>query len=331
MTIKPHINRDHLLVFLHQMLRIRRFEEKCAQLYSQQKIRGFLHLYIGEEALAVGVISGLAAEDSIVSTYREHGHALARGISMGSIMAEMYGKLNGVSKGRGGSMHLFDKQANFYGGNAIVGGGLPLAVGLAMANKKLHVAADKNAGLPVVVCFFGEGAVAEGEFHESLNLAALWQLPVLFVCENNRYAMGTALRFSESQQNIAAKAEAYGIGSQQIDGMNVVDVEAATTAALNTIRTTGKPFFLECLSYRFKGHSMFDSQLYRDKQEVAEWEKDDPIQKLITWLKPNYQLLDSELKAIEGRIKREIETAVQTAENGAWEAVGDLALDVYCE
>jgi len=244
-------------------------------------------------------------------------------------MAEMYGKVNGCSKGRGGSMHLFDAELNFFGGNAIVGGGLPLAIGLALANKKLSAASDTASTLPVVVCFFGEGAVAEGEFHESLNLAALWQLPVLFVCENNRYAMGTGLGFSESQQNIARKATGYCIKSRQVDGMNVVDVEAATAAALETIRATGKPFFLECLTYRFRGHSMFDTQLYRDKQEVERWEKDDPIQQLINWLRENHQFEDSQLATIESDVNHEIEQAVQIAEEGEWEAVEDMYLDVY--
>ena len=255
MTHKLHISTEHLLSLLKQMLRIRRFEEKCAELYSLQKIRGFLHLYVGEEAVAVGAMSALKPEDFIVSTYREHGHALARGLAMGAIMAEMYGKSNGCSRGRGGSMHLFDAKSNFYGGNAIVGGGLPLAVGLAMAIKKRGV--DKA----VAVCFFGEGAVAEGAFHESLNLAALWKLPVLFMCENNRYAMGTALSLSESEPDIASKASSYAIDSCQVDGMNVVDVEAAVAAALETVRVQGKPYLLECLTYRFKGHSMFDSEL----------------------------------------------------------------------
>ncbi|MGZ4729996.1 MAG: thiamine pyrophosphate-dependent enzyme, partial [Acidimicrobiales bacterium] len=186
---------------LRGMVRIRRFEERCVELYSGGDIRGFVHLYVGEEAVATGVTAALAADDAIVATYREHGHALARGVSMRSIMAEMMGKAEGCSGGRGGSMHLFDASTRFYGGNAIVGGGLPVAVGLALAD---HLASRRN----VTACFFGEGAVAEGEFHESLNLAALWKLPVLFCCENNLYAMGTALELSESQPSLALKAAA---------------------------------------------------------------------------------------------------------------------------
>ena len=202
--MRPLVSRTHALELLRAMVRINRFEEKCVELYSAAEIRGFMHLYIGEEAIAVGVMNALSSDDAVVATYREHGHALARGIGMGPVMAEMLGRQEGVSRGRGGSMHLFDQATRFYGGNAIVGGGLPLAVGLALA--------DKMSGRNVVTCcIFGEGAVAEGEFHESMNLAALWKLPVLFVCENNLYAMGTALARSESETDIHAKAASYGM------------------------------------------------------------------------------------------------------------------------
>ncbi|MGR5065110.1 pyruvate dehydrogenase (acetyl-transferring) E1 component subunit alpha [Photobacterium sp. DNB22_13_2] len=322
MTNRLHVNRQHLIEQLRQMLRIRRFEEKCAELYAQEKIRGFLHLYIGEEAIAVGVMSALSPEDQIIATYREHGHALARGMSMGSILAEMYGRANGCSRGRGGSMHLFDKQCHFFGGNAIVGGGLPLATGLAMANKKMQ----RDS---IAVCFFGEGAVAEGEFHESLNLAALWQLPVLFICENNRYAMGTALTFSESETNIARKAQSYGINAVQVDGMNVVDTEAATINALDYIRQGKGPYFIECQTYRFRGHSSFDTQLYRDKAEIALWEQKGPVKKLIEWLQKNNHFQDSELIAIEAEIAQEIEAAIRFAEAGELEPVEGLTQFVY--
>jgi TPP-dependent pyruvate/acetoin dehydrogenase alpha subunit len=225
-----------------------------------------LHLYDGEEAIAAGLIPLLRPGDRIVATYREHGHALIRGVPMTTVMAEMFGKAEGCSGGRGGSMHLFDAGTNFYGGNAIVGGGLPLAAGLGLADRMRG--ADN-----VTACFFGEGAVAEGEFHETMNLAALWRLPVLFVCENNGYAMGSALERTESVTDIHAKAAAYGIESHAVDGMDVVAVEAAGRRALDQIRETGKPVFLECRTYRFRAHSMFDAQLYRDKDEVAEWRK----------------------------------------------------------
>ncbi len=322
MNNKLHISREYLIQQLKQMLRIRHFEEKCAELYAQEKIRGFLHLYIGEEAIAVGVMSALTPEDEIVATYREHGHALARGLSMGSILAEMYGRTNGCSRGRGGSMHLFDKERKFYGGNAIVGGGLPLAAGLAMANKK-------KQGSAVTVCFFGEGAVAEGEFHESLNLAALWGLPVLFICENNSYAMGTALALSESETNIAKKAESYGIRSRQVDGMNVVEVEAATQEAIDYIRSNKQPCFLECQTYRFRGHSSFDGQLYRDKKEIAQWEAKGPVKRLVQWLRDNNHFEEAELDPIENEIQLEIEEAIRFSENGELEPLADLCKDVY--
>lgn len=322
MSNKLHIDRSHLLAQLKQMVRIRRFEEKCAELYSQQKIRGFLHLYIGEEAIAVGAMAALQEDDQIVATYREHGHALARGLAMGPVMAEMYGKTNGCSRGRGGSMHLFDKAKHLYGGNAIVGGGLPLATGLAMANKQ-----QKRSS--IAVCFFGEGAVAEGEFHESLNLAALWQLPVLYICENNRYAMGTALQYSESEMNIAKKAESYGLQVGQVNGMNVVDVEAAVSKAAEAVRENQQPYLLECLTYRFRGHSSFDGQLYRDKAEISEWEEKGPVKRLIQWLTEYHHFADTEMAEIEQQVEAEINQAVAFAEAGEWEAVEDLCKDVY--
>ena len=248
------VGRDRGLHLLRQMLRIRRFEEKCVELYSATKIRGFLHLYIGEEAVAVGAIECLGPEDAVVATYREHGQALVRGVSPRAIMAEMYGKLEGCARGRGGSMHVFDAQTRLYGGNAIVGGGLPLAVGLALA--------DKMQGRPrVTCCVFGDGAVAEGEFHESMNLAALWKLPVLFLCENNLYAMGTAIRYEHAVTELAKKANAYSVAAAAVDGMDVLAVEAATRAALDHVRSGAGPFFLECRTYRFRAHSMFDAEI----------------------------------------------------------------------
>ena len=317
MTTKPHLDRDHARHLLGQMLRIRLFEEKCAELYSQQKIRGFLHLYIGEEANAVGVMEALSADDSIVATYREHGHALARGIAMGPLMAEMYGKQNGTSRGRGGSMHVFDRTTRFYGGNAIVGGGLPLAVGLGLGEKM-------RKGPGVAVCLFGEGAVAEGEFHEALNLAALWKLPVLFVCENNLYAMGSAIERTESETDIHRKAEAYRIASHRVDGMDVVAVEATTRKALDHIRAGGGPQFIECMTYRFRPHSMFDAQLYRDKAEVERWKERDPIKRFGEWAVASGLLHKSDISGLERDATAEVAAAVAFAESGPWEPVGEL-------
>lgn len=303
---KPHLSREHMLALLKQMIRIRRFEEKCVELYTQEKIRGFLHVYDGEEAIAVGVIPVLEKNDRIVATYREHAHALVRGVPMNTVMAEMYGKQEGCSRGRGGSMHLFDRATNFHGGNAIVGGGLPLAVGLALAD---HMQ-DNNL---VIACFFGEGAVAEGEFHESLNLAALWGLPVLFVCENNLYAMGTALAISESEMEIQRKAACYRIASEAVDGMDVVAVEAAARRAVHAVRENHKPYFLECRTYRLRPHSMFDPQLYRDKSEVEAWRHKEPIVRFQGWLQTNHMVHQDDVSRIEAEVDAEIAQAVAFA------------------
>ena len=321
---QPTIEREHAMHLLKEMQRIRRLEEKCVELYTASKIRGFVHLYIGEEAVAVGAMQALQPEDAIVATYREHGHALARGVSANAIMAEMYGKVEGCSRGRGGSMHLFEAATRFYGGNAIVGGGLPLAVGLALA--------DKIAGRPqVTACFLGEGAVAEGEFHESLNLAALWKLPVLFCCENNLYAMGTALSRSESETDICLKAAAFEIPAWPVDGMDVLAVEDATKRAATAVRAGGGPHFLEYRTYRFRAHSMYDPELYRDKQEVEEWKKRDPIPNLIERLKQQDLWQDEEWTRMESEVSREIAQSVEFAEAGQWESVEELTRFVYSE
>ena len=321
---KPKLDRAHVLALLGHMIRIRRFEDKCAELYTQEKIRGFLHLYDGEEAVAAGVIPVLGPDDKIVATYREHGHALVRGVSMNAVLAEMYGKAEGCSGGRGGSMHLFDAETNFYGGNAIVGGGLPLAGGLALADR---MRGDNH----VTACFFGEGAVAEGEFHEALNLATLWTLPVLFICENNGYAMGSALARTEAETDIHAKAASYGIEAHQVDGMDVVAVEAAARKAIRRIRETGAPIFLECRTYRFRAHSMFDAQLYRDKAEVEEWRKKGPIVRFQNWLLENHLIHPEDVSAIEDRVAEEIDEAVAFAEAGTWEPVEHITAHVLGE
>ncbi|HEU4915098.1 MAG TPA: pyruvate dehydrogenase (acetyl-transferring) E1 component subunit alpha [Acidimicrobiia bacterium] len=315
---------EHELHLLRQMLRIRRFEERCAQLYQQEKIRGFLHLYIGEEAVATGVMEALGPDDAVVATYREHGHALARGMDPSVVMAEMYGKVEGCSRGRGGSMHLFDSSTRFYGGNAIVGGGLPLAVGLALADKLSHRSR-------VTAVFFGEGAVAEGEFHESMNLAALWDLPVLFCCENNLYAMGTALERSESQTNLTLKAASYEIPAWDVDGMDVLAVEEAARKAAESVRAGGGPHFLELRTYRFRAHSMFDPEFYRSKGEVEVWKDRDPIEIIRARLEDEGFATDETWARLEAEISDEVEAAVRFAEGGTWEAVEDLTRFVYSE
>lgn len=315
-------DKHHRIGQLRQMLLIRRFEEKAAELYSATKIRGFLHLYIGEEAVAVGVMAHLTTEDAVVATYREHGQALARGMSANSIMAEMYGKVEGCCRGRGGSMHLFDAATRFYGGNAIVAGGLPLAVGLALADKMQ----GRNR---VTCCFFGDGAVAEGDFHEALNLAALWQLPVLFLCENNLYAMGTALRYTQASQDIASKASAYGMASAFVDGMDVTAVDMATRQATDHIREGNGPYLLECRTYRFRPHSMFDTELYRSRAEVEQWKQRDPIELLAGRLREAGLLSAQELASLETEVAAEVDASVAFAEAGTWEPVADLTRFVY--
>ncbi len=307
---------------LRDMLRIRRLEERCAELYGESKIRGFLHLYIGEEAVATGALHALEAGDAVVATYREHGHALLWGVPMAAIMAEMYGRLEGCCRGRGGSMHLFDAARRFFGGNAIVAGGIPLAVGLALAERM-------QGGQRITACFFGDGAMAEGAAAESLNLAALWRLPVLFCCENNLYAMGTALARSQAQTDLAAKAAAFGVPARAVDGMDVVAVHQATRLAAKQVRAGHGPVFLEYQTYRFRAHSMFDPELYRDKAEVEAWRQRDPIRGYAARLIADSLLDEAGVAALEAEAADEVEAAVTLAEAGTLEPIEDLARDVY--
>nr|WP_245735640.1 pyruvate dehydrogenase (acetyl-transferring) E1 component subunit alpha [Pedococcus cremeus] len=309
---------------LRQMIRVRRFEEKCVELYSATKIRGFLHLCIGEEAVAVGVISSLGPGDAVVSTYREHGHALARGVPMNAVMAEMFGKATGCSRGRGGSMHLFDADLRFYGGNAIVGGGMPPSVGMALADRM-------NDRDDVTACIFGEGAMAEGEFHESANLAALWHLPVLFVCENNRYAMGTALAREHAETDLTVRAASYGMVAWAVDGMDVLAVREAAERAIALVRGGGGPCFLELRTYRFRAHSMYDPDRYRDKAEIERWRQSDPIPRLTGELLAQGVVSDDEVATWEGEIAQEIEAAIASAEAAPLEPVSDLTRFVTSE
>lgn len=310
---------------LHQMLRIRRFEERCVELYSEMKIRGFLHLHIGEEAVGVGVLEALGPDDNVVGTYREHGQALVRGVSARSVMAEMFGKVDGCSRGRGGSMHLFDAAAaRLYGGNAIVAGGIPLAVGLALA--------DAMQGHErITACFFGDGAVAEGEFHESMNLAALWNLPVLFCCENNRYAMGTALERHQAQTDLALKATGYGMPAWQVDGMDVLAVEEAARRAAGIVRATGGPVFLELQTYRFRAHSMYDPDLYRTKEEIESWKQRDPVTVFGNLLEAGGHLDGGALGQLEQEVAAEIDDAVAFADAAPLEPLEDLTRFVHSE
>ncbi len=306
---------------LSDMLRVRRLEEKAAELYGASRIRGFLHLYIGEEAVAAGVLRALAPQDNVVATYREHAHALLRGMDMGVLMAEMYGKQQGCARGRGGSMHLFDRAHRLFGGNAIVGGGLPLAVGLALAEKM------QRSGR-LTACFFGDGAVAEGAFHESMNLAALWQLPVLFCCENNLYAMGTALERYESQTDLAAKAAAYRMPAVACDGMDVVAVHRAALDAVARVRGGAGPVFLELRTYRFRAHSMYDAELYRNKEEIEQWKARGPIHTFTARLKAQGKLTEAQFLALDAAAQAEVDRAVAFAEAGTFEPVQELLRDL---
>lgn len=314
-------DQDLALALLEDMLRVRRMEEACAQLYGQGKIRGFLHLYIGQEAIAAGAMRALAARDNVVATYREHGHALLRGIALRRIMAEMFGKRDGCCRGRGGSMHLFDRAARFFGGNAIVGGGLPLVTGLALADRM-------QQQLRANVCFFGEGACAEGAFHESMNLASLWKLPVLFVCENNLYAMGTALARSQACTDLCLRARSYGMPATEVDGMDVLAVHGAVSQAARKVRDGGGPLFLACQTYRFRAHSMFDPELYRDKAEVEAWKERGPIHTFTARLKGAGMLTEQAFLEMDARATEEIADAIAFADAAEPEPVADLLRDL---
>jgi pyruvate dehydrogenase E1 component alpha subunit len=315
---------DQAVARLRDMVRVRRFEERCVELYSATRIRGFLHLYIGEEAVAAGVMPALRPDDAVVSTYREHGHALLRGMPMEAVMAEMFGRITGCSRGRGGSMHLFDASTRFYGGNAIVGGGLPLAVGIALA--------DKMRGRETVTaCFFGDGAVAEGEFHESMNLASLWHLPVLFCCENNLYAMGTAIERALVNVDLVGKSSIYRMPGALVDGMDVLAVQQAAIDGTRIVREGGGPMFLELQTYRFRAHSMYDPERYRSKEEVERWRQRDPLVLYPTQLREQGLLEDEATAAMEAEVAAEIDAAIAAAEAAAFEPVEELTRFVYSE
>ena len=323
MKVVPQLDKDDAVDLYTQMLLIRRFEEQSGRLYMQGKISGFLHLYIGEEAIAVGSISVLRDDDYIITHYRDHGHALARGLDPKRVMAELMGRATGCSGGKGGSMHLFDVHKKFMGGHAIVGGQLPLAVGLALAAKYRQ---DDSA----VLCFFGDGAVNEGEFHESLNLASLWQLPLIFFLENNLYGMGTHVdRTRAGGRDIYMAADAYKIPAAQIDGMDVLAVREQTSSAMKRVRSGGGPVFIEAMAYRFKGHSIADAQAYRDQSEVQEWEARDPIEKFKKLILGEGQVSEGELEQIDATVEGVIEESVTFANDSPEPAPEALYENVY--
>ena len=302
---------------------IRRFEERSAEHYGRGNIGGFLHLYIGEEAVAVGVISPLRDDDKIVTHYRDHGHALARGMDTAACMAELFGKATGVSRGKGGSMHFFDVSRGFMGGHAIVGGQLPLAVGLAFANR--YRGEDS-----LVVCFLGDGAVNEGEFHESMNLASLWNLPVLFLLENNGFGMGTRVERASAQPIIHKLADRHNVRSQRVEnGQDVLTVREPTLEAIDHIRGGNGPFFLEVMTYRFRGHSMADPIEYRHQQEVEPWLDLDPIALFSNHLLNNDLTTAGEIDAIDEDVENEVNEAIRFALESPFPTPDELHTDIY--
>jgi len=322
---KPDVERldkARLIDLLRQMMLIRRFEEKAAEMYAHQKITGFLHLYTGEEAVAVGAINAINDDDQVITHYRDHGHALARGVDPRRIMAELFGKDSGVSRGKGGSMHLFDAAHSFMGGYAIVGGHLPLACGLALANKRL-----RNGR--IVLCIFGDGAVNQGAFHESLNLASVWKLPVLFLCENNFYGMGTDIRYVSAVIEVYKRAEAYAMPAEQVDGMDVLAMYEATQRLTRHVRAGFGPAFLEAITFRFRGHSMADPEFYRTKQEIQRWRDLDPIAALRKKLEPDGVIDDAAFQSLQQQIEDVVNEAVRFAEESPKPPPEALEENVY--
>jgi pyruvate dehydrogenase E1 component alpha subunit len=318
------INKDTYLMWYEAMLLMRRFEEKSGQLYGQQKIRGFCHLYIGQEAVMAGAMSVLRHEDSMITAYRDHAHALAKGTSPNAVMAELYGKATGCSKGKGGSMHMFDKENHFYGGHGIVGGQIPLGAGIAFAEKY-------KGTTNVCCCYMGDGAVRQGALNETFNMAALWKLPVIFICENNGYAMGTSVERTTIQTDIYKLGLPYGIPSSPVDGMDPVAVHNAMDEAVQRARAGEGPTFLEMRTYRYKGHSMSDPQKYRTKEELESYKAKDPIEAIkATMLKEGYAD-EKWFEEIEEKVKHEVEESVKFSEESPWPEPSELYTDVYVQ
>ncbi|MGH9944297.1 MAG: pyruvate dehydrogenase (acetyl-transferring) E1 component subunit alpha, partial [Pyrinomonadaceae bacterium] len=316
------VDKDTLLRILYQMVLIRRFEEKSAEAYTLGKIGGFCHLYIGQEAVAVGSISALRPDDYVITSYRDHGHALARGTSPDEVMAELYGRAGGCSSGKGGSMHLFDRDANFLGGHGIVGGQIPLATGFAFASK--YQGTDR-----VTLCYFGEAAVNQGAFHESLNMAQLWKLPCIYICENNQYGMGTAIKRGMSLSDVSQKACAYDMSSEFVDGMDVLAVREATLRAVERARTESLPSLIEVRTYRFMGHSMSDPGNYRTRAEIEKYQERDPIKVFRQSLEQKGVIEKAEYDEIERRVKEEVERAVKFADSSPEPAPEELFTHIY--
>jgi len=306
------------------MLLMRRFEEKAGQMYGMQKIRGFCHLYIGQEAIAAGCMTATTPDDSFVTAYRDHALAIAKGISPKACMAELYGKVTGCSRGKGGSMHFFGVEQRFFGGQGIVGAQIGTGAGLAFAEQ--YRGTDN-----VALCFFGDGAARQGMLHETFNLAMLWKLPVVFICENNQYAMGTSVERTSNVLDIYKLADAYEMPGDQVDGMTPETVHDAVTRAVKRAREKGGPTLLEIKTYRYKGHSMSDPAKYRSKEEMEEYKLKDPVETTLVKLKENFGVSDEEIEAINERVKHEVEDAVKFAEESPYPDDDEVLKDVYAE
>jgi pyruvate dehydrogenase E1 component alpha subunit len=316
--------KDTYLEWYRTMMLVRRFEEKAAQLYGKQKIKGFCHLYIGQEALVAAMKTALTPEDKIITAYRDHGHALALGMTPNSVMAELYGKATGCSGGKGGSMHMFSKEHHFFGGHGIVGAQIPLAAGMALAEQY-------NGTKNVSVCYFGDGAARQGALHEAFNMAMLWKLPVIFICENNEYAMGTSVARTTNMLDIYKIGSAYDMPSYQIDGMKCETVHEAMFKAAEEARKGNGPTFLEIKTYRYRGHSMSDPASYRTKEELAEYKEKDPIETTKATILKNKFATEAELDAIEDIINQQVEESVTFAEESPLPDASLLFRDVYVE
>ncbi len=322
--LKVYMTEGELLKMYRNMVLIREFEERTAEMYTRGKITGFCHLYIGEEAVAVGAISALNQDDYVVSSYRDHGHCLVKGASPSEVMAELFGRATGICKGKGGSMHLFDLDRGFLGGYAIVAGGIPIAVGAG------HAINYRNED-KVVACFFGDGATNAGAFYESLNLAKIWSLPVIFICENNYYGIGTYVDWASAAKDLYKKADSYGIPSEQVNGMDVIAIWEATRKAALAARQGKGPYFIEALTYRFRGHSMSDPADYRPRREEKLWKERDPIPSFARRVVEEGVVDSERLKLIKEEVVKEVEKAIQFAEASPWPESIELMKDIYSE
>jgi pyruvate dehydrogenase E1 component alpha subunit len=321
---KTKFKKEQYLKWYEDMLLMRKFEERAGQLYGMQKIKGFCHLYIGQEAVVAGAMSVLKKEDAMITAYRDHAHAIAKGVSANAVMAELYGKITGCSKGKGGSMHMFSAEHRFFGGHGIVGGQIPLGAGIAFAEKY-------NGTKNVCVCYMGDGAVRQGALHEAFNMAMLWTLPVIFVIENNNYAMGTSVERTSNVTELYKIGLAYDMPAEPVDGMSVEAVHEAMEKAVNHARNDNGPTLLEINTYRYKGHSMSDPAKYRTKEEVESFKAKDPVDMVLNTLRENKMATDSQIEEIEKRVKEIVEESVRFAEESPYPDPSELFKDVYVQ